>query len=781
MEDPWGASPWTTPAPDNDRGPEPPPRAFLTSTTTDNLPGLEFTSPWGGDDDSNWASGSLNVWGNGGTDNPRSRSRENSVHSLAGSRPRSRDNSVSGRAWPITSPGVAAKTLSRSSSNSILRLPGTQLDPWASDTSLELPPSPPKAAVSPGFGAKFNLQDTIPEASPDPDEFKELEVESPQWGLDKEQNVVETKDITTEETDRQVQDSHEEASQNEASQEEASHQNGETTRSRASTSCSEDSTQETRPQDSPITSIDEDSRPKPFPHSPMQRKVSAKVSDLAKMFDSAGKSSPATSIPRPIPSTRKNFKELVEVARVSSTTTATTVATSIPRPLPATRASFQTLVEAANISTQPEIPATSVPRPPPPTRTNFQELIDKFGSVQYQQELTDKYGDVQFTADLKAVDELFEKLGLKDTTFGDPEDADVSDRIVNDTFSSISERRVWYRVSRQGTKRLHDAGGDDYYRRVTWQTSEVRNDTFKIVRRWMEEDAFTGGRPHLRGYSGGANKAKGAAFGWDSSVPDEPVNLDEVFKKKRQSAPPAPRKVEPTPAPVMAMASFGWSSTPSAAPSNGFSWSTSMMDAVKPPASNGAGRPVSMFATSKPLDPPSSAPANKEEDDDDWGEMITSPGANGNGMDPAFSIMKNLDESDKANADVKPPSVKSATPIPSETIQPVQPPKASTPAVSQPSDSTTQTSTTASDPWDLSFFGAPDPPAAPAGIVSSLQPVPTTDIKDSTPRSHSPLPADSKPRKMVAFEGMQDPTDDAYEDEVHRVVRNLPDLSYMLR
>lgn len=728
MEDPWGASPWTTPAPDNDRGPEPPPRAFLTSTTTDSLPGLEFTSPWGGDDDSNWTSGSLNAWGNV-TDNPRSRSRENSLHSLAGSRPRSRDNSVSGRAWPITSPGVAAKTLSRSSSNSALRLPGTHLDPWASDTSLELPPSPPKAAVSPGFGAKFSLQDTIPEASPDPDEFKELEVTS-QWGRDKEH--VEIKDTT--ETD-QVQDS------------ETSHQNAEKTRSRASTTCSEDSRQETRPQDSPITSIDEDSRPKPMPHSPMQRKVSAKVSDLAKMFDSAGKSSPATSIPRPIPSTRKNFKELVEVARVSSTITTTTVATSIPRPLPATRASFQTLVEAANISTQPELPATSVPRPPPPTRTNFQELIDKFGSVQYQQELTDKYGDVQFTADLKAVDELFEKLGLKDSTFGDPEDADVSDRIVNDTFSSISERRVWYRVSRQGTKRLHDAGGDDYYRRVTWPTSEVRNDTFKIVRRWMEEDAFAGGRPSLRGYSGGANKAKGAAFGWDSSVPDEPVNLDEVFKKKRQSAPPA-SKVEPAPAP--ALASFGWSSKPST-PSNGFSWSTSMMDAAKP-LSNGAPRPVSMFATSKPLDPP--APA--KEDDDDWGEMITSPGANGNGMDPAFSM--SFDARDKANADVKPP-VKSA------------PKTASASDVSQPSDST------ASDQWDLSFFGASGP--APANTAGGLQAVPT-DIKDSTPRSHSPLPADSKPRKMVAFEGMED-TNDAYEDEVRRVVRNLPDLSYMLR
>ncbi|TLS26547.1 hypothetical protein PpBr36_05495 [Pyricularia pennisetigena] len=764
MEDPWAASPWTTPAPENDRGPEPPPRAFLTSTTTDSLPGLEFTSPWGGDDDSNWASGSLNVWGNGATDNPRSRSRENSVQSLAGSRPRSRDNSVSGRAWPIASPGLAAKTLSRSSSNSVLRLPGTQLDPWASDTSLELPPSPPKAAVSPGFSAKFNPQDTIPEASPDPDEFKELEVGSPQWGRDKEHSVVEIKDTTTEETDRRAQDS----------QEEASDQNGKTTRSRASTSCSDDSRQDTRPQDSPITSIDEDSRLKPLPHSPMQRKVSAKVSDLAKMFDSAGKSSPATSIPRPIPSTRKNFKELVEVARVSSTTTATTVATSIPRPLPATRASFQTLVEAANISTQPELPATSVPRPPPPTRTNFQELIDKFGSVQYQQELTDKYGDVQFTADLKAVDELFEKLDLRDSTFADPEDADVSDRIITDTFSSISERRVWYRVSRQGTKRLHDAGGDDYYRRVTWRTSEVRNDTFKIVRRWMEEDAFTGGRSHLRGYSGGANKAKGAAFGWDSSVPDEPVNLDEVFKKKRQSAPPAPRKVDQTPAP--AMASFGWSSTPSAAPSNGFSWSTSMMDAAKPPAPNGGPRPVSMFATSKPLDPPSLAPGNKEEDDD-WGEMVTSPGANGNTIDPAFSMIKNLDPRDKANADVKAPAVKSATPVSSDAIQPAKPPKtASTPAASQPSD---QASTAVSDPWDLSFFGAPDPPA-PASTVGSLQPVPTTGIKDSTPRSHSPLPADSKPRKMVSFEGMQDPADDAYEDEVRRVVRNLPDLTYML-
>ncbi len=51
----------------------------------------------------------------------------------------------------------------------------------------------------------------------------------------------------------------------------------------------------------------------------------------------------------------------------------------------------------------------------------------------------------------------------------------VPDHVLIDSFTAISERKTWYRISRQGSSRKHNAGGDDEnYRRITWPTIESR-------------------------------------------------------------------------------------------------------------------------------------------------------------------------------------------------------------------------------------------------------------------------------------------------------------------
>ncbi|EFX00329.1 hypothetical protein CMQ_7331 [Grosmannia clavigera kw1407] len=67
------------------------------------------------------------------------------------------------------------------------------------------------------------------------------------------------------------------------------------------------------------------------------------------------------------------------------------------------------------------------------------------------------------------------------------------------------------------------------YRTVSWQGSVVRSETVKIVRRWMEEDSFTG-KPVL-----GLSGTRGNLFGWDSTT--EPVALNDVFKRVSPTSP----------------------------------------------------------------------------------------------------------------------------------------------------------------------------------------------------------------------------------------------------
>ncbi|KAL1902405.1 hypothetical protein Sste5346_001385 [Sporothrix stenoceras] len=294
------------------------------------------------------------------------------------------------------------------------------------------------------------------------------------------------------------------------------------------------------------------------------------------------------------------------------------------------------------------------------------------------------FGKQTYTLDQAKVDELYNDKDVKvkprsKKKKDDGEeplvlDAFIPDYILDDSFTAISERKVWYRIARHGSYRKHAAGGDDNenYRPVTWRTSAIRDDTVKIVRRWMEEDSFTG-KPTLGGGfgrglggAGGGGNRSGNLFGWDSAA--EPVALDEIFKRKKPStttggghkynlssassawanegsgaSADSPAGFSPgfSPAPV-----FGWGSNSNtqshdhlpAKPEstrNSVQFERPMPSPVVAVPSPTTTQPSRFSVVLPPRDlaptlPPSTAKEDTGafadgDDDDDWGEMISSP------------------------------------------------------------------------------------------------------------------------------------------------------------
>jgi hypothetical protein len=129
---------------------------------------------------------------------------------------------------------------------------------------------------------------------------------------------------------------------------------------------------------------------------------------------------------------------------------------------------------------------------------------------------------IKVSVDFSKLDELFPS-----TPQVNVEAELVPDVIIDDTFSSISERKAWYRLSRQGSMRMHNLGDDENYVRMDWNRSTLRQDTLKIVRRWMEEDSITG-RP-VMGRKTGVIGA--SMFNWDTAAPA--VQIGELLSKRR--------------------------------------------------------------------------------------------------------------------------------------------------------------------------------------------------------------------------------------------------------
>ncbi|POR36757.1 Uncharacterized protein TPAR_03051 [Tolypocladium paradoxum] len=235
---------------------------------------------------------------------------------------------------------------------------------------------------------------------------------------------------------------------------------------------------------------------------------------------------------------------------------------------------------------------------------------------------------IPYPIDLSKLDDLFPS-----TPAMSPKPEPVPDVIIDDSFTTVSERKAWYHISRFGSIRKHNDGDDEGYVRVSWAGSQVREQTLKIVRRWMEEDSI-GGRVVLgrRLGVGGASM-----FNWDSEAP--PVEIGELLKKKGGHS----REVSATV--KGSEAAFGWSSSLPASPTVAVtpapaealpkdSFSSEIRQSVserplslqipEPPKS--VPTTAASRATAPPQTPavPEMSVNGDDEDDDDWGEMVSS-------------------------------------------------------------------------------------------------------------------------------------------------------------
>jgi hypothetical protein len=275
-----------------------------------------------------------------------------------------------------------------------------------------------------------------------------------------------------------------------------------------------------------------------------------------------------------------------------------------------------------------------------------------------------KVPSIPYAYDLEYLDDLFPSTPTPPI---DPEP--VPDVIIDDTFASISERKAWYRMSRRGPMRQHNQGNDNDYVRLDWRSSEVRSRTLHIVRRWMEEDSIAG-RVVLGRRTGPAGPSM---FNWDSQAPQ--VQIGDLFGKKehkrsisvasrgsRGSLPsptsatfawsgghesPAASMGKPSldepkrnnfiaPPPTMAsptIASFGWNSEPRdvGTTNGGFGEKNNVAPTQKAlaPVPTAPTRLLpsldTVVANGSTKEPLGAVTIEETEDEDEWGEMVSSP------------------------------------------------------------------------------------------------------------------------------------------------------------
>lgn len=338
-----------------------------------------------------------------------------------------------------------------------------------------------------------------------------------------------------------------------------------------------------------------------------------------------------------------------------------------------------------------------------------------------------KRPSLPFSIDMSKLDSLFPSV---EASFPAPEP--VPDVIIDDTFSSISERKAWYQISRFGSIRKHNLGDDENYVRIGWGNSQVREQAIRIVRRWMEEDSITG--RVVLGRRGGA--AGGKIFNWDSSAPS--VDISELLARKSHSRHASVNSKGTAASPTGAM--FGWGSSP-APPSTvaipppasersitepSSAAESSPVEAAKtspvtakpqaparspttiarppspikpipikpttrpisisqpPPSPNSphipqppspvmptpllaTNRPISIsqpitYPTSPLAQPPENAGWGEEEDEDDWGDMVSSPSGEGNGTFPSLDAIVDAKTEDKKGHISKPSITATAPP-----------------------------------------------------------------------------------------------------------------------
>ncbi|KAI1802932.1 hypothetical protein F4811DRAFT_526963 [Daldinia bambusicola] len=847
MDDPWG-SPWALPETTSKNDPpipsppksllSPPPRAFFGSTSN-----FQTQSPWATEDaHGEWtgteqADVAANVvdWGVWAEPSPL----------ISQPSPRPDDfgkrSSVALPSSAATSPGL--RPLPRSRTSSVYRHHSP--DPWAAEVSFQDRKGDSSTPVN---ALGINNVDTQQELVEAP-----VSIVQTQDGTDGQATREDEDDIRIEESDQilaaesQVWEFPSPSSSPRTQKRQdsgfssAPKVDAQDTLSRPPSALSLDSSRGADRQDSPITSIDDDTKSRLQKTS---RKASGKVQELVGMYDGLAK--PAGEDPSR--STRLELPKTENRGRSPSQARST-----------GGDADFG---DFEDVQSEDARPASDLNKPSSPLRRSSSPAprsgdISIEGHVQKPserkvasaaitsapvQQIIDKYGPIRFDVDFQLVDKVFPGIAQDLKEDDNARDGSgVPDQIIKDSFTTISERKTWYRLSRYGPMRKHDLGDDDNYHRVEWSTSRLHNDVIKIVRRWMEEDSISG-RVTL-----GAG-VRTSVFNWDSSA--APVDLGEVFARKTSAThlrntslpskhnlekpahPTSPIKspikppdaVPDTPRPS-SVPSFNWSSDVKSSPTTqSISSSNDGVDRTINIRQPGV-KTVTIETTSHTA---MRAPAlinqgepNKEseEDDDDWGEMVSSPRGESqqgsalatesisktnstplvstnnasNAKNMSIINEKNIETAQRGSTapglstlipEAIPPPAQGSTQSPSLTVE--TPKVNSWPAVDFSVFEGVSPQTPKSsrqDTWpftDLSIFESPASGSTPALMHS-----PNSKSKlNSGPRANntdmSKVKTAKAPLKAVLgpIENMTRKQEE--DDIVKSIVQNLPDLSYML-
>ncbi|KAI1746127.1 hypothetical protein F4680DRAFT_11462 [Xylaria scruposa] len=421
------------------------------------------------------------------------------------------------------------------------------------------------------------------------------------------------------------------------------------------------------------------------------------------------------------------------------------------------------------------------------------------------QKAPNKFRDVVFNTNLaENLDKLFPNLS--DSLPNDSDGWDVSDHIVTDSFATISERKSWYRISRFGSMRKHNSGDDENYHRVTWQTSQLHDDTVKIVRRWMEEDSYAG-----KATLGGTKRT--GFFDWDSDA--APVKLDEVFRRKksavtkhtRTTSIPAghtviqnntsvverpyrnstgislPMELLPGSQPITPVVpSFGWNSEAPA--THPIHHNIQTMTPAPVPASilaptSRETAPTPRKMAGRRLEPSAD---EEEEDDDDWGEMVSSPRVAETNVEPNISAFLPQAPPIENNEPTPRPSLAISNNVDKPTELKSPPPEA--------------TQLPPSDPWLFSDFSVLDKPQQPQSLpgghpshaveggtaLESKSSLHNRNSLDTSSNNKASLVDGPSKGAAVDSDSLTLPRNESQDDIiVQRILQSLPDLSYMLR
>ncbi|KAM0456332.1 hypothetical protein ACHAPV_007274 [Trichoderma viride] len=371
---------------------------------------------------------------------------------------------------------------------------------------------------------------------------------------------------------------------------------------------------------------------------------------------------------------------------------------------------------------------------------------------------------IQYPVDFTKLDDLFPSTPAITT-----EAELVPDVVIDDTFASSSERKAWYRISRFGSKRKHDLGDDDNYIRVGWSGSQIRDRTTQTVRRWMEEDSITG-RVVLGRRLGGSGAVM---FNWNSTAPAE---IGEFLGRHSRNSSMTVKSAAPSPT----ASSFGWASSVPSSPvvarhplANEFQnpdereaqspkeFKEPKVDsarhslALEPPPLHTRGH------IPTPIKIPPTLPIGQDEDDDDWGDMMTATPVDS----PSFTEDERGLTSNRSSIDPQ-SAFQFETVFDSSRVTSPKIEKASKRPLSW------HLGQTLAKPFKRGAK-TPSTPLFPSPLSKPMTPPQATPTRHAHTMSAGASPMQFSPARLSL--SAED------EETVAKLLRDIPDLTYMLR